>query len=77
MTREEALAKARTAAGHAANLAESAQGAAYSESRTHVAVPLAAAGALWADTARAYAAIAAVLPEPKPEPTSDNETPEV
>lgn len=75
MTREEALAKARAAAGHAANLAESAQGAAYSESRTHVAVPLAAAGALWADTARAYAAIAAVLPEPIP--TSDNETPEV
>ena len=36
--------------------------------------PLAAAGALWADVARSYAEITAVLPEPLPElPTAGTE----
>ncbi|MCX5338111.1 hypothetical protein [Streptomyces sp. NBC_00140] len=75
MTREEALAQARTAVNRASNLAEYAEGAAHSEHRQGQAAPFAAAGAVWADAARAYAAIAAVLPEPKP--TSDNEIQEV
>lgn len=73
MTREQALAKAREAVGRASNLAGYAEGAAHSEHRQNQTAAFAAAGAAWADSARAYAAIAAVLAEP----TSDNETQEV
>ncbi|MEU9913168.1 hypothetical protein [Streptomyces sp. NPDC051001] len=77
MTREEALAEARTAIGRAKVLAGHAENAAHNNDLRHKAPGFAAAGAAWADVARSYTAIAAVLPEPKPEPTSDNETPEV
>ncbi|MFF9758589.1 hypothetical protein ACF1G4_03310 [Streptomyces caelestis] len=61
MTRTEALEQARKAAHQAAYLAGEAERTAYcSPSKT---TALAAAGALWADTARAYAAIAQTLPE--------------
>lgn len=77
MTREEALDQARTAARRAAVLAGHAEGAAHNRDRHHEAAPFAAAGALWADVARAHAAIAAAIPGPQPETTADDETPEV
>jgi hypothetical protein len=63
VTRDEHLAKAEAAAKQAADLAADADRYAHSfEGRTKVPL-LAAAGALWADVARAHAAIADVLPE--------------
>jgi hypothetical protein len=63
MTREQRLTMADAAATRAATLARDAETAARSTEFRHKAVPLAAAGALWADVARSHAAIAAVLPE--------------
>jgi hypothetical protein len=63
MTRDQALNEAINAASNARKLAQHAANAAdYGDSQGKV-PRLAAAGALWADTARAYAAIAATLPE--------------
>jgi hypothetical protein len=47
----------------AAGLAREAEDAARHPDRERKVQPLATAGALWADVARAHAAIAAVLPE--------------
>jgi hypothetical protein len=63
MTRDTALSLAVDAAQHAAGLARKAEAGVYRSSHPHEAARLAAAGALWADTARAYAAIAQALPE--------------
>lgn len=62
-TREQALSLARTAASKAAVLAGHAENAAHSTERRHQTEAFAAAGAVWADVARAHAAIAATLPE--------------
>jgi hypothetical protein len=65
MTREQALDEAINAASNAKVYARRVEDAAQSGD-TYGSIPrLAAAGALWADTARAYAAIAAALPETK------------
>ncbi|KUN91887.1 hypothetical protein [Streptomyces caeruleatus] len=66
MTREQRLTMADIATTRAAGLAREAEDAARSLNSRHHAAPLAAAGALWADLARAHAAIAAVLPETEP-----------
>jgi hypothetical protein len=63
VTREQALTEARNAAGRAKTLAGDAENAAHNAGRCHLAPYYAAAGALWADTARAYTAIAQALPE--------------
>ncbi|MEU2598434.1 hypothetical protein ABZ669_14580 [Streptomyces hirsutus] len=62
MTRTEALDQARKAAHQAAYLAGEAERHAYG-THIHKTTALAAAGALWADTSRAYAALAQALPE--------------
>jgi hypothetical protein len=54
---------ADAATTRAASLARDAEAAARSFYDRDKAEPLAAAGALWADIARAHTAIAAVLPE--------------
>ncbi|AZQ35925.1 hypothetical protein EJ357_22605 [Streptomyces cyaneochromogenes] len=59
MNREEALTEARIAAGKAESLARKAEASAENLDRKHLTPNLAAAGALWADVARAYADIAA------------------
>lgn len=66
MDRQQTLAKAQDAAYKAAALASQAQS--YTTHADHKAdvSRIAAAGALWADTARAYAAIAAVMPDTQP-----------
>lgn len=66
MTREQRLTMADTALTRAVSLARDAEDAARSFDRQHKAAPLAAAGALWADVARAHTAIAAALPETEP-----------
>lgn len=63
MTREQALAQARIAANKSKKFAEYAGNAADGGDSQGKVPRLAAAGALWADTARAYAAIAAATPE--------------
>jgi NaMN:DMB phosphoribosyltransferase len=63
MTREQAIAEAREAAGKARRSAEYVDHAVAGGDSMGQIPRLAAAGALWADTARAYAAIAAALPE--------------
>lgn len=70
MTREQRLTLADAATSRAAALARDAEGYARSHESHHrgKAEPLAAAGALWADLARAHAAIAAVLPETDEKP---------
>lgn len=62
MTRTEALTQARQAADKAVYLAGEAERYAHG-THAHKTAPLAAAGALWADTARAYTALAQALPE--------------
>lgn len=62
MTRTEALDQARKAAHQAAYLAGEAERYAHG-THSHRAAAFAAAGALWADTARAYTALAQTLPE--------------
>jgi hypothetical protein len=66
MTRDQALNEAINAARNAAKLAEYAGNAAHSGDSQGKVPRLAAAGALWADLARSYAAIAAVTPETTP-----------
>ncbi|OSP41520.1 hypothetical protein B7767_20480 [Streptomyces sp. 13-12-16] len=63
MTRQELLAQAEDAAQRAANLAGEAERYAHHPDYPHRVQPFAAAGAAWADTARALAAIAQALPE--------------
>lgn len=63
MTRKQRLAMADAAAGRAASLAREAESAARNNDLRYKAQPLAAAGVLWADVARAHAAIAEALPE--------------
>lgn len=60
MNREQRLTMADAAVERAAKLARDAERNA--TDYPHRATPLAAAGALWADIARAHAAIAATLP---------------
>ncbi|MEU1194941.1 hypothetical protein ABZ446_01800 [Streptomyces sp. NPDC005813] len=62
MDRAKHLKLADAALTKAENLAGDAERAARGDARA-VAVPLSAAGQLWADVARAHAAIARVLPE--------------
>ena len=65
MTRQQALTEARQAAAKAKRLAEYAESAAHSsDPNQHIKTNrLAEAGALWADTSRAYAQLAQALPE--------------
>lgn len=63
MTREQRLTMADVAATRAASLARDAETAARSSDARSKAAPLAAVSSLWADVARAHAAIAAALPE--------------
>jgi NaMN:DMB phosphoribosyltransferase len=63
MTREQAIAEAREAADKARRSAEHVDHAVAGGDSQGSIPRLSAAGALWADTARAYAAIAAALPE--------------
>ncbi|MFF7067325.1 hypothetical protein [Streptomyces pseudovenezuelae] len=63
MNREQARDEAITAAGRAKVLARRVEDAAFNGDRMGTIPSFAQAGALWAETARAYAAIAALLPE--------------
>ena len=63
MNRQQRLTMADAAVSRAASLARDAQQAAEHNDYRHKAAPLAAAGALWAEVAKAHAAIAAALPE--------------
>ncbi|WP_020141152.1 hypothetical protein [Streptomyces sp. 351MFTsu5.1] len=65
LTRAQALTEAQQAAAKAKRLAEYAEGAAHSgEPVNHTKTQrFAQAGALWADTSRAYASLAQALPE--------------
>jgi hypothetical protein len=70
-TQEQYVQLAWNAVSKAQGLARDAERYAASDDHRHKAEPIAAAGALWADIARSYAAIAAVLPEPLPELPGD------
>ena len=63
MNRQQRLTMADAAATRAASLAREAERYATHPDYTHKAAPLAEAGVLWAEVAKAHAAIAAVLPE--------------
>ena len=63
ITRDQAIAEARSAADRAKSLARDAENAAHNRDIRDRVPNFAAAGALWADTARAYAALAQALPE--------------
>jgi hypothetical protein len=72
-TKEQFVQLAWNAVTKAEELASDAQRYASGDER-HKAEPIAATGSLWADIARTYTAIAAVLPEPLPElPTGGTE----
>lgn len=62
LTRAQRLTLAETAVSRATTLAQDAERAARGDARA-LAVPLAAAGSLWADVARSHADIAAALPD--------------
>nr|WSY53822.1 hypothetical protein OG999_29385 [Streptomyces sp. NBC_00886] len=62
MDRAQHLSLADSAVRRAENLAGDAERYATGNDYLHKVAPLAAAGALWADIARAHAAVAAVLP---------------
>lgn len=62
MTREQALTEARTAAARAKELAAAADRDLNHPTLAHHTPKLAAVGALYAATSRAYTALAAVLP---------------
>ena len=70
-TQEQYIRLAWNAVSKAEELARDAERYAASDDYRHKAQPVAAAGALWADVSRSYAAIAAVLPEPLPELPGD------
>lgn len=74
MNRDEAIDKAFTAAHRAAVLADHAESASHHADRQSKVPQFAAAGAVWADTARAWAAIATVLPEPKADDDTEDES---
>ncbi|MFS8200492.1 hypothetical protein ACLVWQ_17620 (plasmid) [Streptomyces sp. CWNU-52B] len=61
--RQQYIDEAKAAARKAGRLATLTENAARQAGRQDQVAPLAAAGALWADAARCYAAIAAVLPD--------------
>lgn len=61
--RQNYIDQAKAAVSRAAQLAEHAEAAARHDDKRAKAVPLAAAGDLWADVARTYATIAHLLPE--------------
>jgi hypothetical protein len=63
LTRKQALWQADRAASRAETLAEDAERLARHEDFRSKTPAFAAAGALWAQTAQAYAALAAALPE--------------
>lgn len=63
MNRKQRLTMADAAVSRAASLARDAEKYATGPDHPHKVAPLAAAGALWADIARAHAAIAEALPE--------------
>jgi hypothetical protein len=65
MNREQARDEAITAAGRAKVLARRVEDAAFNGDRMGTIPSFAQAGALWAEVAKAHAAIAAALPEPK------------
>ncbi|WP_328845446.1 hypothetical protein [Streptomyces sp. NBC_00258] len=67
MTREQALTQAVIAADNATDLAREADRMAHHNDFRPQTPAFAAAGALWADVAVAYAAIAQALPETTPE----------
>ena len=69
MNRQQRLTMADAAATRAASLARDAESCARHDDFRHKVAPLAAAGALWADVARAHAAIAAALSETVDEKT--------
>ena len=69
MTREQILQHAYDAAAKAKDLAGRAESAAHSTERRGQTPHFAAAGALWADVARSYAAIAHATPAPVTEAT--------
>ncbi len=62
-TQQQYVRLAWNAASKAAELAKHAEAAAHHSDRQEQAPAFAAAGALWADVSRSYAAIAAVLPQ--------------
>lgn len=66
MTRDQALTEARQAAARAKELARAADLDLDHPTLKHDVPIRAAAGALWADVARSYTALAAVLPETEP-----------
>ncbi|MFJ8934193.1 hypothetical protein ACIRL0_00525 [Streptomyces sp. NPDC102365] len=72
-TQQQYVALAWNAVSRAAQMARQAEDAANQRGRQDQVAPLAAAGALWADTARAYVAILAVLPEPADPTDTDPE----
>jgi hypothetical protein len=63
MDRAKRISLADAAVRRAENLAGDAEKYAVGNDYLHKVAPRAAAGALWADVARAHAAVAAVLPE--------------
>lgn len=63
MTRDQALTEARLAAGRAKELAKYADSAAHNPDNRAKVPTFAAAGALWADVARSYAALAQAMPD--------------
>ncbi|WP_406345520.1 hypothetical protein [Streptomyces sp. NBC_00648] len=73
MTRDQALNEALNAATRAKTLAEHVESAAHSVDFRHKATALAAAGGLWTNVARSYAAIAKAAPETVDENPADGE----
>ncbi|WP_329292876.1 hypothetical protein [Streptomyces pseudovenezuelae] len=65
MNRQQALTEALDAANRAKALARRVEDTAFNGDSMGTIPRFATAAELWADTARAYAAIAAALPEPK------------
>ncbi|MFJ2259493.1 hypothetical protein ACIOKD_14325 [Streptomyces sp. NPDC087844] len=70
-TQQQYVRLAWNAVSKAADLAGQAENAAREGDRQKQVAPLATAGALWADVARTYSAIAAILPEPTDQDTED------
>jgi hypothetical protein len=71
VNRQQAITEAREAARRARILATETEQKARSTHYHQEVGPLAAAGALWADTARAYTALAQTLPEDTQDATED------
>jgi len=71
MNRQQHLKLADSAVTRAERLAGDAERYAAHPDQPHKAAPLATAGALWADIARAHAAIAKAMPETNAKTTED------